>query len=193
MTRPDIRSGLTVLTLLLVCICLPGWVEADTPRPRSAPAADKPPAAVALCRKGLPAAEVVRLTNPTPLSDELYRAVLISCTTYDVPECLALGLIEVESGFDTEAVSPKGCYGLCQLNPEYHPGGLNPAQNIDAGMRYLGSLLERYRDVGAALTAYNAGRDTGSREYANKVLAAAEKWEEVYMREDTPDPRNDLE
>ena len=28
----------------------------------------------------------------------------------------------------------------------------------------------------AALTAYNAGHDTGNREYAEKVMAAAERW-----------------
>lgn len=178
----NIKSGLAVLALVLACICLPGWVEADAPRPRIGPMADKPPAAVALVRKDLGERELVSLANPTPLSDELYRAVLIACDTYNVPECLALGLIEAESGFDAEAVSVKGCYGLCQLNPQYHPSGLTPAENIDYGVSYLGSLLDRYSDVGAALTAYNAGFDTGDRVYSGNVLEKAEKWGERHER-----------
>lgn len=118
------------------------------------------------------------MESPTPLTDELYRAVLGACGTYDIPVPLALGLIEVESGFDAEAVSGEGCYGLCQLNPEYFPSGLSPAQNIEAGIGYLGRQMERYGDVEAALTGYNAGHDTGAREYAEAVLEAAEKWEE---------------
>lgn len=93
-----------------------------------------------------------------------------------MPYHVALGLIEVESGFNLEAVSPAGCYGLCQINPQYFPIGLTPAENIEAGMEYLGSLIDRYGDLGAALTVYNSGSDTGDREYAGKVMAAAERW-----------------
>ena len=39
--------------------------------------------------------------------------------------------------------------------------------------------MDRYGDTGAALTAYNAGHDTGDREYAEKVIGAAERWEEA--------------
>ena len=117
--------------------------------------------------------------NPTPLSDELFRAVDAAADTYHVPICLALGLIEVESGFDAEAVSPKGCYGLTQLNAQYFPAGLSAEENVQTSLAHLGSLLERY-DTMTALTIYNAGRDTGSRVYANKVLDAAWAWEREF-------------
>lgn len=39
----------------------------------------------------------------------------------------------------------------------------------------LGELLNRYGDIATALTAYNAGYDTGSGTYANAVLVAARK------------------
>ena len=107
------------------------------------------------------------------LQDELHTA----CEANNVPYHVALGLIEVESGFNLEAVSRAGCYGLCQLNPQYFPSGLTPAENIEAGMEYLGSLINRYGDLGAALTAYNAGSDTGDRTYASAVREAAEEWE----------------
>lgn len=89
-----------------------------------------------------------------------------------------LGLIEVESSFRRDAVNQtSGCYGYCQLNPAYFPSGLSPEDNIRTGISYLAEKLERYDEMGAGLTAYNAGYDTGNRGYAEKVLAAAERWE----------------
>lgn len=123
--------------------------------------------------------DLIEYRNPTPLSDELFRAVDAAADTYHVPLCLALGLIEVESGFDAEAVSPKGCYGLTQLNPQYFPAGLSAEENVQTGLAHLGSLLERC-DTMTALTIYNAGRDTGSRVYANKVIEAAWAWEQEF-------------
>ena len=113
-----------------------------------------------------------------PLPFVLQDALHTACERHRVPYHIALGLIEVESRFDTNAVNRRtGCYGLCQLSPQYFPGGLSPVANIEAGISYLGKLLERYNgDVAAALTAYNAGYDTGRRDYANAVLAAAEQW-----------------
>lgn len=123
--------------------------------------------------------------NPTPLSDELFRAVDAAADTYNVPICLALGLIEVESGFDAEAVGPDGeDIGLCQIRTSNHAwlmsetgaDPMTPEGNIQCGMWLLGDLLSRHDTMGA-LTAYRWGRDTGDREYANKVLDAAWAWE----------------
>lgn len=147
--------------------------------------ADKPIAAAAVYQRPAETGrieELIEYHNPTPLSDELFWAVDAAADTYHVPICLALGLIEVESGFDAEAVSPKGCYGLTQLNPRYFPAGLSAEENVQTGLAHLGSLLERY-DTMTALTIYNAGRDTGSRVYAYKVLDAAWVWERKF-RED---------
>ena len=105
--------------------------------------------------------------------------------TYNVPICLALGLIEVESGFDAEAVGPDGeDIGLCQIRTSNHAwlmsetgaDPMTPEGNIQCGMWLLGDLLSRHDTMGA-LTAYRWGRDTGDREYANKVLDAAWAWE----------------
>ncbi len=115
-----------------------------------------------------------------PLDYGLQDHLRTACEAYGVPWAVALGLIEAESGFQEDAANPvSGCYGLCQLNPKYFPAGLSGAENIRAGMAYLGEQLERYDgDLPAALTAYNAGYDTGRREYAEKVMQAAERWEE---------------
>jgi len=112
-----------------------------------------------------------------PLDRELQEVLGAACEEHGVPVHLALGLIEVESRFQPEADNGL-CYGLCQLNKRYYPDDLTPAGNIQAGMAHLGGLLDRYGDAAAALTAYNAGHDTGSRTYANAVLAAAEHWKE---------------
>ena len=111
-----------------------------------------------------------------PLPAELQTVLRDACTEHGVPVPLALGVIQVESRFQPDAVSPEGCYGLMQLNPKYFPDKLSPADNLRAGVGYLGRLLRQYGDTGAALTAYNAGHDTGSRTYSDAVLAAAEGW-----------------
>lgn len=112
-----------------------------------------------------------------PLDRKLQETLWEACEESSVPISLALGLIETESGFQPEADNGL-CYGLCQLNRRYYPADLTPAENLQAGIAHLGELLERYGDSAAALTAYNAGHDTGSRTYAAAVLAAAEKWKE---------------
>lgn len=110
-----------------------------------------------------------------PLAEDLQFILRAACEEHGVELALALGVIEVESDFDPSADSGL-CYGLMQLNRSYFPSGLPVGENIRYGVEYLGQLLARYDTVEAALTAYNAGHDTGSRVYANAVLAAAEKW-----------------
>ena len=115
-----------------------------------------------------------------PLERELQAALREACEEHDVPVSLALGLIEEESHFQVDVVSGKGAYGLCQLNPKYFPNDLTPAENIRAGVGYLGELLERHGDPAAALRAYNLGYDDGDRRFASAVLTAAERWESVW-------------
>lgn len=82
---------------------------------------------------------------------------------HGVDPSLVLGIIHVESGFDTRAVSPAGARGLMQLMPDtaarYGAGNPHDArQNIEAGVRYLRALLDRYDgNVVLALSAYNSG------------------------------------
>jgi soluble lytic murein transglycosylase-like protein len=81
-------------------------------------------------------------------------------------------LIHVESAFNPRAVSRKGAYGLMQLLPATaRRFGLtrkkdlfNPGKNLDAGVRYLKWLTQRFGgDVQKILAAYNAGEGTVER------------------------------
>ena len=93
-----------------------------------------------------------------PMPYELQAVLRGAVEANEIPYNVALGLIEVESSFDPNAVSEAGCYGYMQLNPDYFPSDLSPEENIVIGISFLAYQLDRYSgDMAAALTAYNAG------------------------------------
>ena len=110
-----------------------------------------------------------------PLDKQLQKVVFDAACENGVDYFTALGLIRVESNFQLDAVSPCGSYGLCQLNPAWFPSGLSPEENVRAGMKYLGQLMETYQgNIEAALRAFNRGYDDGARGYPYAVLSSAE-------------------
>jgi len=81
---------------------------------------------------------------------------------YGLPRGLVRSVMANESAFQPGAVSPKGAIGLMQLMPdtarELGADPRDPAQNVDAGTRYLRDLLQKYGGLlWHALAAYNAG------------------------------------
>jgi soluble lytic murein transglycosylase-like protein len=93
--------------------------------------------------------------------------ILISgaAARHGVPAEFVASIVAAESNFDCSAVSPRGAVGLMQLMPEtarqFGADPAVPAQNIDAGTRYLRWLIERYQSrrnaIKHVIAAYNAG------------------------------------
>jgi soluble lytic murein transglycosylase-like protein len=113
----------------------------------------------------VPQAESFRTTRPvdeskTTLYDDLIREY---ARLNSVRTDLVRAVVQVESGYNVWAQSPKGALGLMQLMPATIQqfgvrNPFNPLENIRAGVAYLRQLLDRYADNEVlALAAYNAG------------------------------------
>ncbi|MEZ5308488.1 MAG: lytic transglycosylase domain-containing protein [Pyrinomonadaceae bacterium] len=89
--------------------------------------------------------------------------IVESSRRYNVDPLLIYSQMHQESGFRRRATSYKGASGLMQLMPATARrfGVTNiydPQQNIDAGVKYMRWLLDKFNgDVNLALAGYNAG------------------------------------
>jgi len=98
-----------------------------------------------------------------PEGGDLRELAVAVARRHGLEPALVLAVVGVESAFRPEAVSPKGAQGLMQLMPGTAAAlgvedSFDPAQNLDGGVRHLGSLLTLYGgDLVRALAAYNAG------------------------------------
>ncbi|HUP40137.1 MAG TPA: lytic transglycosylase domain-containing protein [Vicinamibacterales bacterium] len=84
-----------------------------------------------------------------------------AATKHAIDARIVKAVIQVESAFQPRARSPKGAMGLMQLMPktarQYEARNpYDPASNIDAGTKYLKTLLNEF-ELPLALAAYNAG------------------------------------
>ncbi len=101
-------------------------------------------------------------TTGNPVYDGL---VMKAAAKHGVDPNLVMAVMHQESGFNPRARSYKGASGLMQLMPATArrfgvENIYDPAQNIDAGTRYLRFLLDTFNgDVELALAGYNAGEN----------------------------------
>jgi soluble lytic murein transglycosylase-like protein len=123
--------------------------EADDYTPPAPPPAPVPTFAPA------PSPEIKPTLTPPELADQ-------AADKYGLPRWLVRSVMRAESAFQPAAISPKGAIGLMQLMPGtaqiLGADPKDPAQNVDAGTRYLRDLLVLYDGaLWHALAAYNAG------------------------------------
>lgn len=134
----------------------------------------------------------------TPLEcgmpEEQQEFVFYLCSGYNLDFTLVMALIQHESDFNPDIVSPTNDYGYMQINlvnqqwltetlgvTDY----LDPYQNIRAGVFILRKLFERYQDTDMVLTAYNMGEASASRlwekgvfstDYTERILTIQEQF-----------------
>lgn len=147
---------------------------------------DEVPHAMAFALEALAAS--ASAAGPRLSSDALREMVDRVAAKVGLNLRLARAVVQVESNFDVRAVSSKGAMGLMQIMPviaqEFSVDDpFDPEKNLEAGMRHLRALLERYgNDSMRALAAYNAGEGAVSRyggvppyretqDYVQRVLA----------------------
>jgi Transglycosylase SLT domain len=111
---------------------------------------------------------------------------------HHVDPALVRAVIETESNWNPGAVSRKGALGLMQLIPTTAQrfgvnDAFNPKQNVDAGVHYLKTLLERYNgNLDLALAAYNAGEGAVDRAHGipsyHETRSYVQKVQDAYFR-----------
>ncbi len=130
----------------------------ETPIVQAPAAPSAPVAALA----SVPGPEAVLPAVPELTPAQLAEAAALK---YSLPAAFVSSVMRAESGYNPTALSPKGAIGLMQLMPgtarDLGVDPHKPAQNAEAGARYLHDLLAKYEDrpdqVQLALAAYNAG------------------------------------
>lgn len=136
------------------------FVNAEPPvlvklTPSKPPASIYMPGEISFLGQNRPAVRIDR--------DGVEKLVREAAERHNVDPALVRAVIETESNWNPAARSRKGAAGLMQLIPTTAQrfgvnDAFNPKQNVDAGVRYLKTLLERYNgNLDLALAAYNAG------------------------------------
>lgn len=125
-----------------------------------------------------------------PLSEELQQHIIKVCEQYGVDPEIVFAMAQRESSYKVDAVGDNGAsIGLLQIQSKWHSERMkrlgctnlyDPYQNVTVGVDYLAELLNRYGDMGKALTAYNRGSYVGTvTEYAQSILTMANELEET--------------
>jgi Transglycosylase SLT domain len=101
--------------------------------------------------------------EPAQPEDRLDQIVREAAERNNMDPALVRAVISTESGWNPNAISPKGAVGLMQLIPETAQrygvsNSFDPAQNVEGGTEYLKDLLAHYNgNLPKSLAAYNAG------------------------------------
>lgn len=154
--------------------------------------------------------DVMKTSRPEISDAEAWKvsdAIWKESAKHNLDPILIAALIEVESGFQSLAVSPMGARGIMQIMPDvgqaiareiglpeasgtgaFTPAHLDdPVLNIKLGIYYLYGLKNSFRSLNLALVAYNVGpTEMRNRldndidvpvDFANAVLAVYRKYQ----------------
>jgi Transglycosylase SLT domain len=179
----------------------PGFIVETAPLPKAEPPTDL-----------VKIFSIVKTSRPDINDDnawDMSDVIRDECKKHNLDPILVLALIQVESGFQFDAVSPMGARGIMQIMPDvaqwivrqsgvrpsfnprrFRPEYLDdPVFNIRLGVYYLHDLKKSFRNVSTALVAYNLGPtelrnrlDNNiefSDEYANAVLSTYQKFKKA--------------
>lgn len=128
---------------------------------------------------------------PNVKKEKILELARLYSRKHNLDERLVQAVIQVESGYDTGAVSSAGAEGLMQIMPATQKdlgvtNSFDPAENIEAGIRYLRQMMNRFGTVELGLAAYNAGPSNvekykgippfdETKRYVKKVMASYER------------------
>lgn len=122
----------------------------------------------------LPEIAKTSLGTFTTGDSEIDSYIVDACAKYNVDPLLIFAQMNQESKFKQKATSYKGASGLMQLMPDtaVRFGAkdiYDPQQNIDAGVKYMRWLLNKFdQNVQLSLAAYNAGEGAVMK-YGNQI------------------------
>lgn len=124
---------------------------------------DSPPASFRPAAIRTQPAEYRTRNGQTVSREQIFEWARDAADRHQIDPALIRAMISAESSWNPSAVSNKGALGLMQLMPATAnelgvKDPFDPKENIEGGVRYLRSMLERYDgDLDRALAAYNAG------------------------------------
>ena len=116
-----------------------------------------------------------------PLSDNLQNYIHELCANYDISYAMVIAMIDVESGFNSKAVSSTNDYGLMQINAINHKENmdyLNPYDNVEHGIKALHRLAKKYNEADLVLMCWNCG-ETGAKKLWKQGIYSTEYSEKV--------------
>lgn len=109
------------------------------------------------------------LNGPATAQAKIHELIEGIAEQHGMDPDLIRAIVQVESNFDPNAISPRGAMGLMQLIPETARrfgvrNAFDPKANLDGGVRYLKYLMDLFDgDLRLALAAYNAGENVVTR------------------------------